>query len=396
MKILMINVSCGSGSTGRICTDLATALENKGIEVKIAYGRDEVQSKFERFAVKIGSNYEVHIHALKSRLFDAAGLGSYSGTKKFIEWIVKWNPDIIHLHNVHGYYVNVPLLFDFLKQYGKPIIWTLHDCWPFTGHTAFCDSVNCEKWKSGCGRCPLLKEYPKSYSDCSRKNWHWKKNAFTNIPKLTLVTPSSWLAGLVKESFISEYPVKVIHNGIDTSVFKPLPNDFKKHYGIEGKKVILGVSSVWNDLKGFRDFISLSKIIDSETAIVLVGVTKEQKKNLPPNIIGIQRTDSPKELAYIYSSADVFLNLTYCDNYPTTNLEAKACCTPIITYNTGGSPESAGDNAIVVSKGDVYQVYVKIRSLFDKGIFKSNVLQNVNDINDTVRDYIDQYSKSLN
>lgn len=386
----MINVSCGTGSTGRICTDLAVSLEKLGHEIKIAYGRDQVQPQFEKYAIRIGSDIEVKAHALFSRVWDASGRGSIIGTRKFIDWIRRFDPDIIHLHNIHGYYINVPLLFDYLRECDKPIIWTLHDCWSFTGHTAFCDSANCEKWKTGCGKCPLLREYPSAYIDHSSYNWRWKKKAFMGIQRLSIVTPSHWLKKLVAESFLAEYPVSVIHNGIDTSVFKPLENDFKQYYGIEGKKVILGVSNVWNRMKGFDDFIKLSQMIDEDSIIVLVGLSKDQIEKLPRNIIGIERTNSPKELSYIYGSADVYVNLTYCDNYPTTNLEARACKTPVITYRTGGSPESAGKDAIIVERGDLKEVVKAIHELTNT---KSRALEEeVQDASATTVEYLKKYT----
>ena len=338
----MINSVCGIRSTGRICTDLAQELEKQGHEVKIAYGRESVPDEFHKYAVRIGDDLDVKIHGLMARLFDASGFGSKVATKKFISWVKEFDPDIIHLHNIHGYYINIEVLFEYLKTCGKKIIWTLHDCWAFTGHSAFCDAAHCEKWEKGCSDCSQIKEYPKSYRDNSKANWKRKKYCFTGVPNLTIVTPSHWLAGLVKRSFLKEYPVKVIHNGIDTSKFRPLKNDFRQVYGLENKFILLGVSSVWNDLKGYSDFIKLSSMLSDEYRIVLVGLNKQQIEALPENIIGIEKTNSIKELAYIYSSADLFLNLTYCDNYPTVNLEARACGLPVVTYNTGGSPESAG------------------------------------------------------
>jgi len=342
MKILMINVSCGSGSTGRICTDIATELDRKGHCVRIAYGRDDVPNQYKKYAVKIGNNFSVCMHGLRARIFDEMGYGSVKATKEFIGWIEDFNPDIIHLHNIHGYYINIKILFEYLRKANKKVIWTLHDCWCFTGHCAYFDYVQCDKWKSGCKKCSQRHEYPARWIfDRSKKNYELKKNLFTNIKDLTFVTPSYWLADLLKESFLSEYPVKVIHNGIDTSVFKPTQSDIKEKLGIKDKKIVLGVASVWDRRKGLDTFFELAKKIDDSYKIVLVGLNEKQIKNLPTNIIGIERTDSVDELVQLYSSADVFVNPTLEDNYPTTNLEAIACGTPVITFNTGGSGESA-------------------------------------------------------
>ena len=179
MKILMINSVCGVGSTGRICTDLALELENQGHKVKIAYGRGSSPKQFDRFAVKIGSDADVKLHGLKARLFDASGFGSKRATERFISWVKEYDPDVIHLHNIHGYYINVKTLFDYLKTAEKRVLWTLHDCWAFTGHSAYCDSVSCEKWKNSCGNCPLKSAYPKSVTDFSKRNRKLKEEIFT-------------------------------------------------------------------------------------------------------------------------------------------------------------------------------------------------------------------------
>lgn len=369
MKVLMINVVCGIRSTGRICTDLAVALESQGHKVKIAYGREQVPQQFQKYAVRIGSDLDVKLHGAKARLLDGAGFGSKAATIKFIKWVEQYDPDVIHLHNIHGYYINVEILFKYLRRCGKKIIWTLHDCWAFTGHSAYCDAVKCEKWKTGCYKCPQIKEYPKAIIDESKINWIKKRKLFTGINNMTIVTPSYWLAGLVKESFLKRYKVEVIHNGIDTSQFRPLENDFKKHYGLENKRVLLGVATAWDDMKGYTDFIKLASILDSSYKVVLVGLNDAQIKALPKNILGIKRTSSVKELAYIYSAADVFLNLSYCENYPTVNLESRACGTPIVTYDTGGSPESGGSECIVVEQGNLQEVVAAI----NKVVFKVKV-----------------------
>lgn len=352
MKILMINSVCGVSSTGRICTDLADELEKLGHTVKIAYGRGDVPQKYKKYAVKIGSDTGVILHVIKSRLFDASGFGSRYATKRFIEWVKKYNPDVIHLHNIHGYYINIEVLFDYLRTCGKKIIWTLHDCWAFTGHTPYCDSVCCEKWKDGCGKCPLKKEYPKAYIDRSQRNLRLKHRLFENIGGITLVTPSNWLKGLTEQSFLNMYPLVRIPNGIDTTLFKKAESDFRERYGLADKTVLLGVSSQWDWLKGFGDYIKLSGILDDRFRIILVGVTKSQKQSLPENIIGIENTDSVNELVEIYSASDYLLNFTYTDNFPTVNIEAVSCGVPVITYDTGGSAESSFGNAVVIERGD--------------------------------------------
>ena len=371
MKVLQINSVCGIRSTGRICTDIANVLAENQHECKIAFGRESVPEEHKKYAVQIGNQKNTYTDALLSRVFDNAGFNSKKATKDFLKWVKEYDPDVIHLHNLHGYYINVELLFDYLKKSGKSVVWTLHDCWSFTGHCAHFDYIGCQKWKTGgCSKCPQKGNYPKSsFFDNSKNNYVKKLKAFTGVPNLTIVTPSEWLAGLVKESFLKEYPVKVINNGIDLSVFKPTESDFRKRYNLQNKKIVLGVASSWSKSKGLDDFIKLSKLLSDEYKIVLVGLTKKQISDIPKNILCIERTNSTKELAEIYSAADVFVNPTYSDTYPTTNLEAQACGSPVITYKTGGSPESVSENGIV-EKGDINSLVTAISNFSDIHITK--------------------------
>lgn len=357
MKVLQINVVCGIRSTGRICTDIAEMLTKDGHECKIAYGRETVPEKYQPYAVRIGTDWDTKLHGLKARLFDGAGFGSKGTTRRFIDWVKVYDPDVIHLHNIHGYYINIEILFEYLKTCGKPVIWTLHDCWAFTGHCTYFDYVGCDKWKTECGHCPQKGEYPKSVVlDRSNRNYQKKRELFTEMPNMTLVTPSRWLAGLVRQSFLNQYPVEVIPNGIDTSIFKPTESNLRQQYELENKKIILGVASIWDKRKGLNDFIELSKMLDHTYQIIIVGLTKKQIQRMPANILCIERTNSPAELAAWYTAADVFVNPTYEDNYPTTNLEAQSCGTPVITYNTGGSPESVNQQGRIVETGNIQQL----------------------------------------
>ena len=386
MRILMINVVCGIRSTGRICTDLATALETQGHEVKIAYGRETVPDIFQKYAIRIGTEIDVKLHGVRARLFDGCGFGSRKATERFIEWVKEYDPDVIHLHNLHGYYINIKVLFNYLRTCGKKIIWTLHDCWAFTGHSAFCDAINCTRWVDGCHDCPNMKEYPASLVDRSKRNWIIKKELLKDIPNMTIVTPSEWLSGLVKKSILHFYPIVVIHNGIDTSQFYHMENDFKDIYGISDKFMLLGVASAWNEMKGYSDYMKLADILGEEYQVVLVGLTKEQKKELPENVLGLERTDSVQQLAYIYSAADMFLNLSYCENYPTVNLEAEACGTVVLTYDTGGSPESAR-NGIIVPKGDIKAVAKAIKEQQKDKKVRIRNTESI-DINSTIERYL--------
>ena len=387
MKILMINVVCGIKSTGRICTDIAKKLEEQGHEVKIAYGRERIPKSAAKNAIKISTNFDVKMHGIKARIFDSAGFESKRKTKKFINWINEFNPDIIHIHNTHGYYINNKLLFIYLIKLNKKVIWTFHDCWAFTGHCCYFDYNGCNKWKELCHNCPQKKEYPKSFIfDSSQKNFILKKELFPKLQDLTIVVPSIWLYKIVSESFFKNNKIIVINNGIDTNKFKYRENKIKEKYNIINKKIILGVASVWSKRKGLDDFIELSKKIDNTYIIILVGLNKNEINKLPLNIIGIEKTDSPEELAELYSAADVFFNPTYEDNYPTTNLEAIACNTPVITYNTGGSIESAKLFGYIVKKGDIESVIEKIKLLN-----KLKPLNNKKDI--SIENMVDKYLK---
>lgn len=353
MKVFQINSTCGYGSTGRIAVDILKEIEANGDEGIVAYGRNTAPQGVASY--KIGSEIDIKLHGILSRITDRQGFYGTTATKKLIEKIKEYNPDIIHLHNIHGYYLNVKVLFEFLAKYNKPIVWTLHDCWLFTGHCAYFSFNGCEKWKSECFSCPLKKDYPTSLVlDNSKKNFKEKKELFTKPENITLVTPSEWLKELTEESFMGKYPVKVINNGIDITKFRPTKSDFREKNNLQDKFIILGVASVWDERKGLKDFLKLQEMLDENQKIVLVGLNDAQLAELPKGIIGIKRTNSIEELAELYSAADVFVNTTYEDNYPTTNLEAISCGTPVITYKTGGSPESVDEgNGFVVAQGDI-------------------------------------------
>lgn len=363
MKVLQINSTCGFGSTGRIAVDILNTVCENGGEGLVCYGRGEAPAGVPSY--KIGSKMLVRIHGVLSRITDRQGFYSTNATKALVRKIEEYDPDIIHLHNIHGYYLDIRVLFDYLKKCGKPIVWTLHDCWAFTGHCAYFTVAGCDKWKTGCNNCPSKKDYPQSLVvDNSEKNYNEKKELFTGLQNVTLVTPSIWLSEFVSESFLKEYPVKVINNGINTDIFKPTESDFKKRYAIEDKKVYIGVASVWEERKGLRDLIKLSTLLNENEKLVVVGLTEEQVSELPDGIIGLKRTENAKQLAEIYTAADVFLNPTYEDNYPTTNLESICCGTPVVTYNTGGSPESlAGGRGITVAVGDTKALYEAAQKL---------------------------------
>lgn len=358
MKVAQINAVCGKGSTGKICVEIGNCLDTDNIENKIYFISG---NKTYKNGVKYSNAFYTKFMALFSRVFGNYGFNSSIATRRLVKKLKEFDPDIIHLHNLHGHNVDLKILFNYLSKSNKKVVWTFHDCWAFTAYCPHFTMVKCDKWKEKCGNCPQKSRYPKSLVDNSEKNYERKKRAFTGVENMTLITPSKWLADLVKQSFLKDYPIEVVYNTIDTEIFKPTPSDFRERYGLGNKKIILGVASVWDERKGFYDFVKLSEMLDENYQIVLVGISQKQKKKLPKNILAITRTDSAKELAEIYTAADVFLNLTYEDNYPTVNLEAQACGTPCITYRTGGSVESVPKEN-VVPRGDIDSLIGKIKN----------------------------------
>lgn len=360
-KLLLINVSANSGSTGRIAEEIGQTAAARGYDCHFGYGRVGRESK--AHLIRIGSNWDVRVHGLESMLFDNHGFGSRKATKRFVQEIERIRPDVINLHNIHGYYLNVEILFDYLAKTNIPVVWTLHDCWPFTGHCSYFDRYHCEKWKTGCYHCPNSKGYPKSLLlDRSKSNYARKKELFNKPKNITFVAVCNWMANNVKASFLGGYPVETIYNGVDVDVFHPSDEQSllqtKNRLGVaKHKKMVLGVASIWDKRKGLDDFIALSAQLSSEYQIILVGLNDKQIANLPSNIIGIKRTENVRQLAELYSMADVFVNPTYVDNFPTTNIEALACGTPVVTYRTGGSPEAIDSNTgLVVEQGNLSQL----------------------------------------
>lgn len=363
MKILLINEVCGYTSTGRICGEIAEELCGKGHEVKIAYGRSSyVPEKYRKYGIKIGNDWSVRFHALQTRLFDRHGFGSRRATKKFLEWADKFDPDIVWLHNLHGYYINIELLFQWIKSHPeKDVKWTLHDCWAFTGHCVHFTMAKCDKWKEGCRNCPQKGEYPASrWRDRSEKNYREKKKLFCGIEKMLIITPSQWLAGLVGQSFLQDYPVEVRHNKIDETVFKPTKSNFREKYGLQEKKIILGVANVWGKGKGLDDFLELAKMLDDNYAVVLVGLSAKQLKRIPEKIKGFDKVKEARQLAEIYSASDIYINASKEETFGLTTLEAAKCGTKVIVYDATASTEVAKDYGGVVVPESVENLYKEI------------------------------------
>ena len=382
-KVIQINSECGRGSTGKITVSISKLLDSNGIENYVFYSGNH-KSNYAN-GRRIAGKLSIRIHQVLSRIFGDQGFHSSWSTMRLIRRIRKIDPDVILLHNLHGYYLNLRMLFRFLKQYAKPVYWTLHDCWAFTGHCTHFTAEKCNKWQTGCYSCVKKKQYPYSWFwDRSKQLYARKKQLFTSLPNLTLITPSEWLAQLVKQSFLGRYPVCVINNGIDLNVFKPTPSNFRQTYGIGNKKIILGVASVWSYYKGLDVFVSLHARLDRERyQIVLVGTDRNVDQQLPEGIISIHRTQNQKELAEIYSAADVFVNPTREENYPTVNMEAIACGTQVVTFNTGGCAEMLNqDCGIVVSDNSVDELEKMIIVASSKQIDTECYLQHAQQFNE--------------
>lgn len=349
MKYLFINSVAGYGSTGRIIADTCRELTAQGHECLIAYGRMENLCP-DVPSIRIGSQAGVLLHVLRTRLLDDHGYGSWAATKAFLRKVKEYDPDVIWLHNIHGYYIHIGLLFDYLHSCGKEIRWTLHDCWAFTGHCFHFSSIGCDKWKTGCSHCPLTRTYPQSFlRDNSRRNFICKRQLFTGIPKLTLYTPSHWLEQRVKQSFLKNYPVKVVYNTVDKNAFRPTPSDFRERYGIGSRKMILGVSSRWYEQKGLPDFCRMAELLDDSYCIVMIGLTPAQMTQMPKNILCLPRTSNVEELAEAYTAADLYVTPSTEETFGMTVLEAACCGTRSIVYQDTACEEivqSLGGKAV--------------------------------------------------
>ena len=365
MKVLMINSVCGIRSTGRICTDLSDVLKLHGHECRIIYGRESVPEQYSNIAYRIGSEWNIKTNGLLSRLFDNEGFNAKKQTTQLVSFIEEYKPGIIHLHNLHGYYINIQILFNYLARINIPVVWTMHDCWPVTGHCTYFSTINCQKWKTGCHHCDKVSSYPRSFIiDASRQNWLKKKKLFLSLQKLHIVTPSKWLAEIMRNSFFYQFPISVIPNGIDLEKFKPTYSEFRKKRHLENKKIVLGAATAWGDNKGLSEFIQLQDELGEDYQVVLVGVTNKILKKLPKRIIGIDRTNNVNDLAGLYSTADVFLNAGKQETMGLTTVEAMACGTPVVASNLTAVPEVVDEKGgVVIEDYSVKTMAEKIRQV---------------------------------
>lgn len=367
--ILQINPTANSASTGRIAEQIGQLAIEAGWNSYIAYGRSCNASQ--STLIRIGGKKDTYIHGLSSLFFDNHGLSSKSATKAFVERINTISPDIIHLHNIHGYYINYKMLFEYLEAINIPVVWTLHDCWAYTGHCSHYSDIDCQKWQTQCEKCPKKHNYPKAlFLDRSTHNYQTKKDCFNSIKNLTLVPVSHWLEDEVKKSFLANHRVHCILNGVDVNQFHPYEDrlGLKQKWGLEDKLVLLGVATAWGPRKGWNDYIRLSQTLPDNCQIVMVGVTRKQAKELPSAIRVIPRTDNVGELAELYSLVDVVLNLSDEESFGLTTAEGFACGTPSIVYNCTASPELiTNETGFVVKKGDLKAVSDCISKIQVKG-----------------------------
>ena len=404
MKILRITTEINRSSIGRTTEQLGKLVIDEGWESYIAYGRADGIS--ESYKIKIGSNVAVYFHGLISRLFDLHGHGSYFATRKLIRDIERIKPDIIHLHDIHGYYINLNILFEYLRKSTIPIVWTHHDCWAYTGHCGFYSEIGCEKWKTGCHHCPLYKQYPASlFFDRSRKSFEQKRLLFTSLKKVYNVGVSQWICEEIKSSFMNKYPIIRIYNGIDTNIFRPSKEynkSIREKYGLGNGILLTAVATAWGERKGLSDYLALRKILDKKYTLVFVGAPESLISTLPKGIVGIKRTDDINDLTKIYSASSIVLNLAGAESFGKTTPEGLACGVPSIVYNCTASPELVDEKTgVIVEKGDIHGVRdaIEIIMSWDKLQTEMNCRNRACELFSIEKNwpmYIELYKKILN
>lgn len=393
MKKIVSISSHNRFSVGNIMLNISQYAKDAGYEVYTFSPKSRTQRLNVQNHLFFGGIIERNISNIINTHTGRQGALNYIGTYKFLKQIDRIAPDIIHLHNLHSNYINLKMLFNYIKEKNIAVVWTFHDCWPFTGQCPYFDIVNCNKWKTHCVECSMCREYPVALRDRSYQMYDLKKRLFTSISDLTIVTPSIWLKNLVNDSFFKYYEIRVINNGIDQSIFRPVRSNFRKDYGLDNKFIILGVSSAWGERKGLDRFIKLSNILDERFKIVLVGI--EQSEINAPNILCIKKTLNQNELAMIYTDADVLLNPTREDNFPTVNIEALSCGTPVISYGAGGSAEAfdSKTGSIVTDEN----IIAKLNELLLKNYSMEDCLETAKKFDEKIafEKYVDLYDEIL-
>ena len=366
-RLLIINVALNWGSTGKIVEGVGKLALSNGWEVYVAHGA-RYQNASELKSIQVSSKFEEMLHYVESTLFDAQGLGSRCATKRFLKKLDDIRPDLVHIHNIHGCFINYPLLFEHFREHHIPVVWTLHDCWSMTGHCVYFERSECNKWKTECCECSQKKDFPTSlFIDRSRCNYKLKKNLFTSMEDMQITTVSSWLKGVVEESYLGKFPITVVPNGIKTASFKPTECNIRKRYNLVSKKILLGVATGFEERKGIKDYVQLASKLPSDYKLVLVGVSKYDKQLLPKSVISIDRANGTGELAGFYSSADALLSLSYEETFGLTIIEAMACGTPAVVYDNTAQPELiTPETGKVVPTGDVDAVLSAIEEVCSK------------------------------
>ena len=371
MNVMQVNTVYPNGSTGRIAAEIAeyTARQRNAGSV-VAFGIGEETHKQGLLAVRIGSPLERKTHAVIRKLFDGEGYASRRATKQLIRLCRSKQIDVVHLHNLHGCYLNLSLWFRYLQKAKLPVIWTLHDCWPLTGHCAHFIDCGCTLWKTQCHHCPQQKSYPVCIGfDGSKRNYEHKKKLFASPRNLTIVAPCRWMQDIVQDSFLKDVPTRVIYNGVDQQTFRRLPSDIKAQHGIAGKHLLLAVASDWTERKGLAILYQLSEVLSKSYQIAIIGLSPEQKQALPEAVMGLETVSSAETLCAWYSAADCFINPTLEDTMPLVNLEALACGTPVVVFDTGGCPEAVTDTCgMVVKRGEVCSFAKAVRHICESGI----------------------------
>lgn len=366
-RLLMINVALNWGSTGKIVEGIGALAQKQGWEVVVAHGARYKNLSY-LLSFQVSSKVGEWVHFVESSLFDAQGLGSRCDTKRFLKELDNIKPDLVHIHNIHGCFINYPRLFTYLKEHNIPVVWTLHDCWSMTGHCTHFMRTDCQKWQTVCHHCPQKKTFPATYLlDRSRRNYELKKNLFTSMPQMHITTVSGWLKGVAESSYLRKFPITIVPNGIKTDVLTAVDSDIRERYHLQDKKMLLAVAIGLDERKGLHDYIKLSEILPKQYQLVLVGLTDEERKALPDNIIAEKRTNGMKELAAYYTAADVLLSLSYEETFGLTIVEAMACGTPAIVYDNTAQPELiTPETGKVVPTGDIDSVVKAIEEFCSK------------------------------
>lgn len=363
MKIIEINATYGFASTGSIVMDIEKTARENGHSVGVAYQKAEVKPEN---GIRVGGVLSYKLHAVLSRVAGRQGYASYFATKRLISWLERQKPDIVHLHNLHSNYINIPLLLAFLAKKDIATVLTLHDCWFFTGKCFHFVESHCDKWKKGCGDCPRNKLDIKSlFFDRTARVFKDKKRLFESIPRLSVVGCSDWISDMARQSLLSSKEITRIYNGIDTDLFAPKSTTFRKENNIGEGYVVLGAANKWLLPENLELFDKFLKTRDSDDLLVLFGADEDYRqlcKN-KEGVILLGYINSKEEMANLFASADVFVNPTHADTLPTVNMEAASSGIPVVTYNVCGSPELVknGVSGYVVEEGDIDGMLTAIR-----------------------------------